>query len=121
MFYHLNTTLLQKKIKLCWINVHISSHFSFQFQSVLELGEGCGLLQARKACKTTNNYIHVNSSSLERCSIACNEESKGTPGCCEYQVNRKKCIFVLGGTMLQTASTGGVVNRYATQCTYQGV
>ena len=114
---------LLQLIPMVWycFNVHISSHFSFKFQLVPELGIRCGDLQARRSCKSTKNYINVYSPSLQNCLKACTEESKGTPGCCEYQVDWKKCVFVPGDIGIRTASTGGAVNRYATQCSYQGL
>ena len=113
---------LLQLIPMVWFSiVQISSHFSFKFQLVLELGIRCGDLQARRSCKSTKNYINVYSPSLQNCLKACTEESKGTPGCCEYQVDWKKCIFVPGETSLLEASTSGAVNRYATHCTEEGL
>ena len=88
---------------------------------VLELGIRCGDLQARRSCESTKNYINVYSPSLQNCLKACTEESKGTPGCCEYQVDWKKCIFVPLDTRLRNDPRGGAVNRHAAQCTYQGM
>ena len=74
------------------------------------------MLQARKACKHSDDYIRLNSPSLGGCRLACTQESKDRPGCCEYQVDWKLCIFVPGETAIPSGSLVGAVLRYAGQC-----
>ena len=78
-------------------------------------------LSANYDCASETDAIVTGSSSLLDCPSSCAEEANGRHGCCEWQVDWKKCMFVPGVNSVR-ASTYAVQHnlRHAIDCVTRG-
>ena len=79
----------------------------------------CDGLDHWTSCKTeTGSTVLLETLVLADCQLACEaHSSKGRLGCCQYQTDHRKCMFVPGEITLENNGAA----RYASICAGQGL
>ena len=78
----------------------------------------CSQLIATYDCASETNAVVTGSSSLADCPSSCSQEANGRHGCCEWQADWKKCMFI-PGVKSEPSRTSG--ERHAIDCVPQGL
>ena len=73
----------------------------------------CGELDSAFDCENENGGIIMDGIQQQQCSTACAERAYGRPGCCEWQTDWKRCIYVPGANTKIHADR----NTLAIRCT----
>ena len=73
----------------------------------------CGTLTKKKACGFSNGYTTIEEpSTVSQCQKKCKSRaSSGKKGCCEFQVDWKKCIWMEASELKRTDDI-----RYGSLC-----
>ena len=75
----------------------------------------CQSLHAEYECSSEKGGIVTGAKSLNGCPYSCADAANGLPGCCEWQVDWRKCLFV-PHVPFAPSTTSGRVLQYAIDC-----
>ena len=105
--------ITSKYIRLGWLKEQKVGIISFVF--MLALRTVCGDLDSQLKCPTKNGTAGVSMGvAKDECASACAEFARGMPGCCVWQEDWKKCVFVPRETTKQNTGL-----RAGVECTVE--
>ena len=78
----------------------------------------CASLSANYDCASETDAIITGSTSLSECPSSCADVAYGRHGCCEWQADWKKCMFI-PGVKSELSRTSG--ERHAIDCVSGGL
>ena len=76
----------------------------------------CASLSANYDCASETDAIITGSTSLSECPSSCADVAYGRHGCCEWQADWKKCMFIPG---VKSGPSRAYGERHAVDCTSQ--